>query len=345
MIIKHSYKKIIIFFSISFLISSFDAYEKISDYKIYDGDPHLLITNNEFTPYKLITPLFTDYAWKHRAVYIPGNSKIIYNQNDVFDFPVGTIISKTFYYPHDFNDLGKGISLKETRILIHKKDGWIGLPYIWNEDETEAYLEITGGTKDVIWKDVRGILQNINYVIPNMNQCKGCHQNNKNIFSPIGPKARNLNTHYTYKDKKIENQIIHWNHLGYFEDLPKIDDIPKIAQWDNPESDSLDRRARAWLDINCAHCHNINGPANNTGLFLDYYQKNNKKIGIYKTPVAAGRGSGRLKYDIVPGHPEESILVYRFESTDPGIMMPELGRVMVHEEGLSLIKEWILSLD
>ena len=65
----------------------------------------------------------------------------------------------------------------------------------------------------------------------------------------------------------------------------------------------------------------------------------------YKTPVAAGRGSGKFKYDIVPGHPEESILIYRYESTDPGIMMPELGRTMVHEEGLELIKEWVLKMD
>ena len=69
-----------------------------------------------------------------------------------------------------------------------------------------------------------------------------------------------------------------------------------------------------------------------------------KKLGIYKTPVAAGRGSGPLRYDIVPGKPEESILVYRFNSTEPAVMMPELGRTMVHNEGLELIKEWIVSL-
>jgi len=342
---KNIYKKIIIFFFVSILFGLFDEYEKISDYKIYDGDPHLLITNDKFTPYELITPLFTDYAWKHRTIYIPDNKKIIYNHDDVFDFPIGTIISKTFYYPHDFNDLSKGISLKETRILIHKQDGWVGLPYIWNENETEAYLEIAGGTKNANWTDVNGISQQINYVIPNMNQCKGCHQNNKNIFLPIGPKARQLNTDYKYRSGKIANQIIHWNNLGYFKELPDEKNIPKIAKWDNPITGNLDKRARAWLDINCAHCHNINGPANNTGLYLDYYQSDNKKLGIYKTPVAAGRGSGHLKYDIVPGYPEKSILVYRFESTDPGIMMPELGRTMVHQEGLDLIKKWILSLD
>ena len=72
-----------------------------------------------------------------------------------------------------------------------------------------------------------------------------------------------------------------------------------------------------------------------------HYQTNMKSLGFYKTPVAAGRGSGKLKYDIVPGKPDESIMVYRFNSTDPGIMMPELGRTMIHKEGLELIREWI----
>jgi hypothetical protein len=33
------------------------------------------------------------------------------------------------------------------------------------------------------------------------------------------------------------------------------------------------------------------------------------------------------------------------ESTDPGILMPESGRKMVHKEGVALIRDWILSLE
>ena len=125
--------------------------------------------------------------------------------------------------------------------------------------------------------------------------------------------------------------------------MPNKNIIPQIAKWDDI-SISLDKRARSWLDINCAHCHNKNGPAKTSGLFLDIYEDNLKALGIYKKPIASGRGSGHLIYDIVPGHPEESILIYRFNSTDPGIMMPELGRTLVHKEGLDLIEKWIISL-
>ena len=107
---------------------------------------------------------------------------------------------------------------------------------------------------------------------------------------------------------------------------------------------SLNDRARAWLDINCAHCHQKGGPAETSGLFLNLEEKNATALGIFKPPVAAGRGSGNRKYNIVPGHPEESILQFRITSTDPGIMMPELNRRLVHQEGIQLIQDWIKSL-
>jgi hypothetical protein len=33
------------------------------------------------------------------------------------------------------------------------------------------------------------------------------------------------------------------------------------------------------------------------------------------------------------------------ESDKPKIMMPEIGRTVVHREGLELIREWLASLD
>ena len=128
-------------------------------------------------------------------------------------------------------------------------------------------------------------------------------------------------------------------------DLPESNAIPKAAVWDDPSSGNLDERARIYLDINCAHCHSSEGPANTTGLFLNIYQNDDIAYGIMKTPVAAGRGSGGLSYDIVPGKPNESILIYRMESTHPGIAMPEIGRTLVHKEGVALLREWIKKIE
>jgi hypothetical protein len=69
-----------------------------------------------------------------------------------------------------------------------------------------------------------------------------------------------------------------------------------------------------------------------------------ERLGVLKSPVAAGRGSGKNRYGIVPGKPQESILVYRMESNDPGIRMPELGRQIEHQEGIALVKAWIKTM-
>gem|GEM_PF-3897266 len=54
------------------------------------------------------------------------------------------------------------------------------------------------------------------------------------------------------------------------------------------------------------------------------------RIGIAVRSDAAGRGSGGYTYDIDPGKATSSILIFRMKSLDPGIMMPELGRSLVH---------------
>jgi uncharacterized repeat protein (TIGR03806 family) len=156
---------------------------------------------------------------------------------------------------------------------------------------------------------------------------------------PIGLAARHLNKPYAYADGTA-NQLAYWQTHGMITGMPPDANIPANADYTNT-NESLERRARAYLDINCGHCHRAAGPASTSGLFLDMHETNTTKLGLFKTPVAAGRGSGNLNYDIVPGKPDESILVYRMHATDPGIAMPELGREQVHKEGIAVIKEWI----
>jgi hypothetical protein len=67
-------------------------------------------------------------------------------------------------------------------------------------------------------------------------------------------------------------------------------------------------------------------------------------LGIRESPVAAGAGSDGFRYDILPGQPDKSIMVFRMTSIDPGIMMLELGRSLVRKEGIALIRKWVKSL-
>lgn len=104
---------------------------------------------------------------------------------------------------------------------------------------------------------------------------------------------------------------------------------------------SLDHRVRSYLDINCGHCHSPVGAADTSGMFLNIEETDPLKLGVCKPPVAAGQGTGGFLFGIDPGNGKESILTFRMESLDPGAMMPELGRSLVHEEGVELIIDWI----
>jgi uncharacterized repeat protein (TIGR03806 family) len=314
---------------------------RLSEYGFFK-DLKNQIPADDVIPYELNSPLFSDYAHKARFVKLPQGTAAGYKPRDVFDFPKGTIIIKTFYYPHDFRNADKGHFNIETRLLIHEENGWAAYSYIWNEEQTDAFYEVAGGRKDITWTHYDGSKKELSYAIPNVNQCKGCHIYNGKMV-PIGPTARQLNGDFTYHDGTRENQLIYWSKKGILAHLPDLSQVDKAANPDDPHA-SLEAKARAYLDINCAHCHREGGPAVTSGLLTDFYQTNTTKLGFYKNPVAAGRGSGNLKYDIVPGKPDESILVFRMESTDPGIMMPELARKMKHEEGVQLIRQWIASL-
>lgn len=318
-----------------------EAPKQLSAYGFFKDELKKLIPNDGVYPYDLNSALFTDYAFKARFFFIPKDSIVPYETTQALDLPIGSYYIKNFYYPADFNKPEAERRIIETRILRHLKSGWEALPYIWNDAQTDAELSVAGGTLDVSWTHYDGSRKNITYLVPNKNQCKSCHWNNETI-KPIGPTVKNLNRNIQYADGTF-NQLEKWVSLGYLKGLPDMQQVPKMVAY-NDTSASINDRARAYLDINCAHCHRMNGPAYTSGLHLNYENNDNEHLGICKSPVAAGKGTGGLMMDIVPGKPDESILLYRMASTDAGIKMPELGRVLAHDEGVKLIAEWIKNM-
>lgn len=310
--------------------------EKLSAYGFFKGELKNLEPAEGVIHYELNSPLFSDYAYKKRFIKFPTGTFANYSADDVLDFPEGTVLIKNFYYPADFRKPDENIRILETRLLMLEKGTWIALPYIWNDEQTEAYLDVSGKNIDVRWTHDDGTVKQVNYSVPNMNQCKGCHLRGDRVM-PIGPTARQLNGSIRGEQK---NQLEHLAALGLLHNLPPINTVARLVDYDNA-TEQLDLRARAWLEVNCAHCHRHDGPAKTSGLHLLADVKNPFELGVGKPPVAAGRGSGGLNYDIVPGKPEQSILYYRIKSDDPGVMMPELGKKLVHEEGVKLIEQWI----
>ena len=311
--------------------------KKLSEFNFFT-DLNLQVPNEGVLPYDLINPLFSDYADKLRFVYVPENKRLVYSPDKVLDFPNGSVLIKTFAYLNDHPESKIDKQFLETRLLIKKNDSWKNVSYVWNEKQDDAYLSIAGKTINTAFVMDDGTERNVRYRVPNINQCKECHQLNKEI-QPIGPKVRNLNHKFSYSDGTM-NQIKKWQLMEW---IDSSDNYPTMANWSNEKND-LDSRARAYLDINCGHCHIPGGSADTTGLYLNLKEDSNMHIGIYKKPVAAGRASNNLKYSIDPGNPSKSILSFRMTSLDPGIMMPESGRSLNHKEGVELIEKWIKNM-
>ena len=319
-----------------------DVPERLSEWGLFDEPLAKLIPKKGVIPYELNSPLFTDYSLKKRFIKLPEYTSATYVANEVFDFPEGTILIKNFYYQKDLSMDESESQIIETRLLINEGKSWNAWTYVWNEDQSDADFEIAGRNVPVSWKNEEGVIKNVNYSVPNLVQCKSCHELS-GTMTPIGPSARQLNGDLHY-ESGIKNQLIFWSENGMLDSLPSLPTVQKLARWDDPNSGTLDDRARAWLEINCAHCHRPEGPAKNTGLHLQASVTDNYRLGVNKPPIAAGRGSGGMKYSIVAGKPDESILLHRISSLDPGVMMPELGRKMIHDEGIELIRKWIAEM-
>lgn len=273
-------------------------------------------------PYELRNPLFSDYSEKQRFIHLSAGGKIETGADGKLAFPVGTALIKSFGYP---DGAGK-LRILETRLLLHRAEGWVALPYVWRADGSDADLRV-GGTRLPVEFAHGDKKMAISYAVPNKNQCKQCHSSADAIL-PIGPAVQNM-----VFPRKGDAAAL----LGAKPTLLE-------AKWDDAKSGTLDQRARAYLRVNCGHCHAPKGSASNSGLFLDGSAKDAAAYGIGKRPVAAGRASGDLDFIIEQGEPERSILVARMKSTDPGIAMPELGRAAVHEEGVKLLEEWIAAM-
>jgi uncharacterized repeat protein (TIGR03806 family) len=295
---------------------------QLSEYRFF-ADPRAQQPIPYVYPYALNTPLWSDGADKLRFIYLPRGTRLEAGGEGLLKFPVGAAIIKTFAF-------GEGAErrLIETRVLLHRADGWVALPYRWNAEQTDATLALAGGRIDLTTPAGEAI----SYAIPNKNQCKTCHSKDGQVI-PIGPKARNLSVRWMGDMLKS----------GNLDRLPPGGAIMPV--WSaRTVNDEVAPLARAYLDVNCAHCHQPGGGASNSGLDLRWEQSDAHAIGIFKRPVAAGRGAGGHEFSILPGEPDKSILLYRMDSAEPGIAMPELGKSSVDREGAAVVRKWILEM-
>jgi uncharacterized repeat protein (TIGR03806 family) len=292
--------------------------EKLSDYHLFKGMPSDLQPADSFEKYEIATPLFTDYAEKQRLIKLPAGTRITTNGNGLPSFPDGTTLAKTFYYFLDNRDPAIGKRLIETRLLIIGNGQWNVATYKWNDAQTDAFLVTNGVSENVSWITSTGETRNINYHIPSNNECGGCHRSH-DLVQPIGLKLRNMNMDVSRNGYTV-------NQLQYFIDKGLMNSVnpssvAKLPDWQD-QSYSLEQRARAYLDINCAHCHNPGGWAKHTDASFEY-ERSLQSTGIKQ-----------LKQQII----------HRMEADNENVRMPKLGTTIRHEEGIELVRKYLETL-
>jgi uncharacterized repeat protein (TIGR03806 family) len=288
-------------------------------------------------PYEVIAPLYSDETLKHRFVHLPEGATIGYESTGLWRFPVGTILVKTFAYPIDARDPSLGERLLETRLLVHEPSAWTAHTYVWNDAQTDAVRKPTGTTINASWIDASGATRDNAYGVPNTNQCQDCH-GEADKLDTLGGRTRQLD-----RDGQIEKLAA----LGWFEAEPE----PAASRQrlvDPFGSEPLLDRARSYLDSNCAVCHAQGAGAAQSGLWLDWEHTlatgNPADWGVCKAPTSAGGATCGLTFDVVPGQPDQSILICRIESREPKVQMPPLGTKIADQRGVALLREWIQSM-
>ena len=287
--------------------------QDLSEYGIFEGVPSNLIPSNNYHLIELSSVLFTDYAYKQRLINLPDGQSISIGEENSLNFPDGTILTKTFYYYNDERDTSLGKRVLETRLLIKAKDTWNVATYTWNDKQTDAKLELNGRDTEVSWINKRGSIVSTEYHIPDENECITCHQSNSNM-TPIGTKLRNINR-IVERDGVSLNLITHLQNVGILNSIQPTK-APNIVDY-NDFSESLENRARAYIDMNCAHCHN-------PGAWEESAKKNfdfRYEVSIRETGILSEKD--RIKR-----------LIMNQE-------MPFIGTTILDQEGVNLMVEFI----
>ena len=315
-------------------------FRNLSDYGFFTGDMKALNPAQGVYPYSLTSPSFADYSAKERFIYLPEGTYMEYQGDfNTLQFPIGAIIIKNFMYYNDNRDKSLGRNIIETRLLVRKETKWKPFSYKWNDEQTEANRLIVGGTVSASTIAQDGSLKEISkYVIPRELDCRTCHNLNEEM-SPIGPKPANLNRS-TVDDLSL-NQIDYFTEEGILSGIPSI--ISQIPDYSDSSLDPI-ARGKAYLDANCAYCHRQGGTANANGLYINWdYEGEGIHTGIFKIPT--NFNAPGFQYDIVPGSPDESILLYRMTQTEAPAVMPQLSRSINDDIGLEIIREYISNLE
>lgn len=271
-------------------------------------------------PYRPQAEFWSDGADKFRWMALPEGQNISIGPDGDFDFPNGTVLVKSFELE------GK---LIETRLFVRHDDGeWAGYSYEWRDDQSDADLLLAGKTKEFGAQT---------WIYPSRSDCMVCHTSaaGRSLGLELGQLDH---AGYYASTNRLANQVNTLENIGLISDA-RDTEFTRLV--DPQGGATLDERAQSYMHTNCAGCHRSDATLRTTfdlRAGLDLSERGLCDGPVYNTldiPDAAL---------LAPGSVERS-LIYQRTATRGVHRMPPIGSTLVDEDGVSLLGEWIQSLE
>ncbi|WP_202921290.1 PQQ-dependent sugar dehydrogenase [Anatilimnocola aggregata] len=297
-------------------------------------------------PYSINSEPWADGTTAERFVALKDQTQLsTYKKTDVqmgwikgeFEFPSDGVLVKTVSLEMEAGN-PKSHRRLETQVLHYDVDTWKAYNYIWNDEQTDAILapdESRDRTLSIRDKSSPNGQSQQTWHHASRTECILCHTTR--AASIHGFRLPQLNREQDYASVRAP-QLATLNHIGLFaEPLPaNVDAWPNIhdAQAD------LDARARAYLHVNCAHCHRRGGGGSASFDVQFDIPFDTTRLNTRPTQGTFGIHGAQV---VAPGDPYRSVLYYRLAKLGHG-RMPQFGSNVVDAEGVKLIHDWIASL-
>jgi len=279
--------------------------------------------------YDTAQSFWSDGASKKRLLALPENTTIDSSDIDAWELPPGAVTIKHFY----MND-----SIFETRFLVrHDEGSYGGYTYQWDEDLDDATLVPAEGRSVTLGEH--------QWDYPSRADCMRCHTAQAGYSLSL--ESRQLSV------KSRSNSKVSAQQLDFFESLDIINSAEQALATPFPQraeltdqNISLDRRARSYLHVNCASCHQGEGTAGranwNARFTVSIEDMRLCGEAPFEPVSVTVDADERL---LVPGAPGKSTLWLRAMDRGSSVSMPPLASHLIDTIGVELLNEWITAMD
>jgi len=303
-------------------------------------------------PYDINAEPWADHATSVRMVGLPGTTGATFYQHDepVPDtawfkarafFPKDGVLTRTFSLEMERGNPNSARRL-ETQLWHFDGVEWRGYTYRWDDDQRDAVLVAAAGEDmELTVKDSHSPdgVRKQTWHFPSRTECRQCH-------NPWAGEVLGF----------TESQLRRSGKLGGEPDaLTRLTDL-NLVTWGKKNKDDrpakplinphaagedLQARARSYLHVNCAHCHQFGaGGSVNMELKYDTTLDDTRALDAKPAQGTFAIPDGRI---LTPGDPYRSLLYYRMAKQGRG-RMPHIGSELVDAAGVRLIGDWIRQL-